>query len=314
MTLHPAVTVVVPTYRRPEFLRRAVASVMEQSLTSWELIIVDDNDAEHEDRRDTEAIVATYASEPRIRYVRHDRNRGGGAARNTGVKASTAPFVAFLDDDDEWHPDKLALQLQCFEGGPADVALAYCRVRVVRAETGRVTIRPTDGRSHTVRDLLRRNTIGTTSCIMCRTSAFLEVGSFDEALPARQDQDLYVRLAQRFEFSFVDEVLVTLHVHGRPRISTDAHASLLAHDVFFAKHRSLIESDPEALGAMRHEQGRHLIEVGRHAEARRVLMKVWRSRPFDVVVLAHVAKTFSLLRALITPAKRFVTRLQGGHR
>ena len=226
MTAHPTVSVVVPTYRRPEFLRRAVASVMSQSVTSWELIIVDDNDAAHEDRRDTEAIVASYASDSRIRYVRHDRNRGGGAARNTGVRASTAPFVAFLDDDDEWHPEKLALQLDRIEGGPIDVALVYCRVRVVRGESGRVTIRPTDGRSHTVRDLLRRNTIGTTSCIMCRTSTLLEVGLFDEALPARQDQDVYVRLAQRFQFAFVDAVLVTLHVHGRPRISTDADGSL----------------------------------------------------------------------------------------
>lgn len=310
----PSVSVVVPTYQRPEFLRRAVASVMGQSLTSWELIIVDDNGADHEDRFETEAIVATYADDPRIRYVRHDRNRGGGAARNTGVEASTAPYVAFLDDDDEWHPDKLALQLECFEGGPSDVAMAYCRVRVVRAETGEVTTRPTDGRSHAVRDLLRRNSIGTTSCIMCRRSAFLDVGSFDEALPARQDQDLYVRLAQRFAFAFVDEVLVTLHVHGRPRISTDANAALRAHDVFFAKHRSLIEADPEALRAMYLEQGRHLIDAGRHAEARRVLTKVWRSRPFDMAVLAQVVKTYPRLRAFIVPTKRFVTRLRGRHR
>jgi glycosyltransferase involved in cell wall biosynthesis len=307
----PRVSVVIPTYRRAGFLPRAIASVTNQTSPAWELIVVDDNEPSGNDRRETEAIMAQYEPNPRIRYIRHERNQGGGAARNSGIRAASAPFVAFLDDDDEWHPTKLERQLATIEPGPADIALVYCRVRVVRVDTGRETVRRTDGRSHTVPDLLRRNTIGTTSCVLCRADALREVGLFDVSLPARQDQDLYLRLAQRYAFAFVDEVLVTLNVHGSPRISTDFDGSIRAHDLFYGKYRTLIEADPETVHVLRRQQGKHLIAARRFDEARQLLTKAVRFRPTDLGVWIDVALTFALPRALARPAKRAIAMLRG---
>lgn len=300
----PRVSVVVPTFRRPQFLRRAVDSVMRQTIDSWELIIVDDNDPDWPERRETEAVVAEYSTDRRVRYIRNPRNIGGGAARNAGIRAAGSEFVSFLDDDDEWHPTKLQRQLDCIEAAPADVALVYCRVRVVNAVTGREALRPTDGRSHSVRDLLRRNTIGTTSAVLCRASALHEVGLFDEALPARQDLDLYIRIAQRYALAFVDEPLVTLFVHGRARISTDFAGSIRALELFVEKHRSLIEADGEAQRALRYQLGYLLVAATRYPEARTVLLAAWRADPADLQVITRLAMTYSVPRAVARSAKR----------
>jgi len=298
----PRVAIVVPTFRRPQFLERAVASVRAQTVASWELIIVDDNDPESAYRRDTEAAVERLDDRSRIRYVRHDRNRGGGAARNTGIRAATAPYVAFLDDDDVWYPTKLERQLAVIEAAPEQVALVYCPFKMVNLITGREVVRRTDGNSHSVKDLLRRNTVGTTSCVLCRTSALHDVGLFDDALPARQDQDLFLRLAERYEFRYVDEVLVTMYLHGRPRISTDSEGSIRAHELFHRKHKALIDADPDVLRVMHHQLGKHLLTATRYAEARTVLLQAWRARPLDLTVLARLAMTFALPRACARPA------------
>jgi glycosyltransferase involved in cell wall biosynthesis len=309
MTEVPHVSVVLPTYRRPEFLQRAVTSVIEQTLQTWELLIVDDNDPGSAERHETEAVVARYATDHRIRYLRHDRNRGGGAARNTGIQEASAPFVAFLDDDDEWDATKLERQLDCIGQDSDDVALVYCRVRVVTVATGRAVLTPTDGRSHSVTDLLRRNTIGTTSCVLCRRSALLDVGLFDESLPARQDQDLYLRLAQSYGFSFVDAVLVTLYVHGGPSISSDLAGPIKAYGMFYDKYRSQIDADPEIRRAMHFQQGKHLLAAERYGEARSMLVRAWHTKPTDVEVLMRLAMTFSVPRALVAPTKRVLARL-----
>ena len=310
MTHPPRVSVVVPTFRRPEYLRRAIASVVGQTLSSWELLIVDDNDPASSARQDTEVIVREFADDPRLRYLHHERNRGGGAARNTGIEAANAAFTAFLDDDDEWHPTKLEQQLACIEQRSDETALVYCRVRVVRLPSGQESLTPTDGRSHGVRELLRRNTIGTTSCVLCRTNALREIGGFDEALPARQDQDLFIRLAQRSAFAFVDEVLVTLYVHGGSSISTNYDGIIHAHEVFYAKYRSLIESDPVTLKALNHQLGKQLIAAERFREARSVLLKTLRMQSTDVDVLYRIALTYALPRAIAHPLRWARARLR----
>lgn len=305
MTWRPHVSVVVPTYRRPEFLGRAIASVAEQTVSSWELIIVDDNPPESSARSETRAIASSYASDKRIRYICHDENRGGAAARNTGIRLATAPYVAFLDDDDEWHPTKLERQLECLENSPNQTALVYCRTRLVDVVTGSETVQRIDGRSHAVKDLLVQNTIGSTSCVLCRVEAVQDVGMFDETLPARQDQDLYLQLALRYEFAFVDAVLVTVYIHDHPRISTDFAGSVAAHDLFYEKYRPRIEADPHVVRIMRHQQGKHLVAAQRYREARTLLTQAWLAKPSDLAVLTRLAMTFSLARWFVGPIKRF---------
>ena len=101
------ISVVIPTYNRPDTLKRAITSVLSQTCTDFEIIIVNDSHQE----RPVWDIINHFADE-RIRYFRNERSKGGNGARNTGIIKSKGEYIAFLDDDDEWLPDKLYLQQQ----------------------------------------------------------------------------------------------------------------------------------------------------------------------------------------------------------
>ena len=120
----PLVSVVIPTFRRPALVRRAVASVLRQSVGELEVIVVaDGTDAAATDA--TRRALAGFEGDPRLRVLAPGRQLGNGGARNFGVDAARAPRVALLDDDDEWLPDKLEHQLPLAEG---EATLVSCRL------------------------------------------------------------------------------------------------------------------------------------------------------------------------------------------
>lgn len=286
----PRVSVVVPTFDRPDMLGRALASVFSQTFTQWELILVDDNGVGTEAQRATAAFVATLPAEPRLSYVVHERNKGGGAARNTGIRHARGEFVAFLDDDDAWYPNKVALQVECFERASADVALVYGGFRRHLQTGGTTVVMPTPGGA-SMTQLLRRNVIGTTSLVMCRRAALEAIGGFDEALRSRQDIDLYVRLAERYPFAFVPELLLDNHQHGGAAIGKNYEATIDAWGRFYAKHKDAFELDPAAHHEFLGRYGRDAVRAGQARLARRLLARAWTLRParLDHLALAAAA-------------------------
>jgi len=107
--LSPKVSIVVPTYNRADFLPKAIQSVLNQTYRDWEMIIVDDGSTDN-----TEEVVKGYKEE-RIRYIVHKYNLGLSAARNTGIKNSRGKYIALLDSDDEWFPEKISCQINIFQ-------------------------------------------------------------------------------------------------------------------------------------------------------------------------------------------------------
>src|SRR4030042_5052103 len=105
----PTVSIIIPTYNRAHLVMRAINSVLDQSFQDFEIIIVDDAS-----RDNTEKMVSGIRDK-RIFYIRHEKNRGGSAARNTGIKQARGEYIAFLDSDDEWLPEKLEKQLKVLE-------------------------------------------------------------------------------------------------------------------------------------------------------------------------------------------------------
>src|SRR3954454_14751931 len=119
------VSIVIPTRNRAELLSRAVRSVLRQTYPDWEVLIVDD--ASSDDTGD----VVQHICDRRVRYWRHPVNEGVAADRNTAMAHSTGRYVAFLDDDDEWFPEKLANQIECFDGLSTAVGLIYSGLYMV---------------------------------------------------------------------------------------------------------------------------------------------------------------------------------------
>ena len=202
---NPLVSVVIPTHNRAELLRRAIKSVLDQTYVNLEIIVVDDASSGN-----THEVVADFG-DPRIRYIRHESNRGGSAARNTGIRAATGEFIAFLDDDDEWEPEKTQEQLRllqrysavlCTSNEPSPGAEAYRSKSTVDLE-----------------DLRRgRFTAGGTGVLMTRAAIIKDV-LFDETLPCYQDWDVFIRVAERCTIGYLNKPLVRYNEGSYGRIS-----------------------------------------------------------------------------------------------
>src|SRR5262245_9487013 len=131
MNGQPEVSVVIPTYNRAGFLKTAITSALAQTLQNFEIIVVDDASQD-----DTEKILRQF-QDSRIRLIRHKTNQGVAAARNTGVVNSKGKFIAFLDDDDQWFPQKLEKQLRVLEKNPT-VGVVYTGSFAVDASSNQI--------------------------------------------------------------------------------------------------------------------------------------------------------------------------------
>jgi glycosyltransferase involved in cell wall biosynthesis len=216
----PLVSVVIPTHNRDVLVGRAIASGLAQSYPQCELIVVDDASSDG-----TSAVVAGFAAEG-VRYMRHADPRGGAAARNTGIQAAAGRLIAFLDDDDEWLPDKLARQVEVFRswsGRPKPIV--YTGLHYVD-ETGTIvqTLTP-QKEGWILPDLLFGNYVGSASTVLVEREALLAVGGFDEALESCQDWDLWICLAAKRPFVALPDPLVKHYAHPE-RIDTNLAAQI----------------------------------------------------------------------------------------
>jgi glycosyltransferase involved in cell wall biosynthesis len=224
------VSVVIPAYNRATTIRRAIDSVLAQTWQDFEVVIVDDGST------DTTADVVRAVNDPRVALIQHQQNRGGSAARNTGIRASSAPFIAFLDSDDEWVATKLERQLAVFLRSDDRLALVYTGVDRMTLD-GCVTRHVPSRRFDLARDLLIKNVIGETSLGMVRRSALDCVGGFDESLPSSQDLDLWLRLCERFDADLVPEPLARVAKGSADRISADLQRTAVGRQLYCQKHR-----------------------------------------------------------------------------
>jgi glycosyltransferase involved in cell wall biosynthesis len=228
----PLVSVVVPTYNRAHLLRRAIKSVLAQTFSDFELIIVDDGSTD-----ETNEAVEEF-DDPRIRFIRQPVRGGANRARNRGIEASRGEWVAFLDSDDEWLPRRLEAQVKRLQqDDPMGATVGYCLI--VKHNDLTQETRPSRKSVHegdVFDDLLLDRMPKATSAYMVKRSALLEVDGFDETMPSRQDIDLWLRLAQAGNrFAAVSERLVVIHSNHGPRISRDSTAKLRGARLFNRK-------------------------------------------------------------------------------
>ena len=180
----PLVSVIVPTYNRAAIVTRALRSILDQTYQNTEILVVDDASSDN-----TQEVIAGLR-DPRIRYLRHDRNRGGSVARNTGIKAARGEYLAFLDSDDEWLADKLRVQVAAMR--EKGIPFSYCQS--IRTENGVTHHYPQ--RAYAGGSLLKylafdpEGGMSTPSFVLHRGVAV----RFDEALSVFQDWDFALQI------------------------------------------------------------------------------------------------------------------------
>lgn len=206
----PTVSIVIPTYDRLAYLKEAVQSVLAQTVADWELIVVDDGSTD-----DTVMWLESLV-EPRITVVRQAHTGNRSRLRNLGVERARARWIAFLDSDDLWHPDKLAVQLEQLAANPTR-RWSCTGIRFIDAQGAPVPQRsgtPYAAQSGWILEpLLMFTAAATMPTLMVEKSLLDEIGGFDETFLLREDYELEVRLAARAEIHALEDALTIVRHH-----------------------------------------------------------------------------------------------------
>lgn len=204
------VSTIIPAYNARAFIERALQSALAQKIPNSEIIVVDDGSTDG-----TRELVASFATQG-VRLVCHENRGGASAARNTGVAIARGEYVAFLDADDEWMPEKLDKQLALISTNPG-MTIVSCRANLFDEngrDTGDIYRGATPARgSNAWRTLLAYPSIATPS-VLARRSAICAVGGFNRWLPVGEDQDMWIKLGLLGDVGYIDHTLV--HVHSTP--------------------------------------------------------------------------------------------------
>ena len=263
------ISIIIPTCSRSHFLHASLESALKQTYDNTEILIVDDNgEGSTEQARSYEA-VKKYIDGKKVKYIRHERQKGGSAARNTGIKESAGKYTAFLDDDDSWNDKKIEKQFELLKKSDSETGLIYCGVRIKNAKKNFDRIVLPVKRGYILRDLLLRNHIRSTSCILCKKKFLSQAGMFDEKLPIRQDIDLYIRMSQICKFDFINEPLVMFNQHEETRISHSVANRIDANYILFEKFKDTYKLHPKAHSQFHYTQGKLLLKLQDYSKARK---------------------------------------------
>jgi glycosyltransferase involved in cell wall biosynthesis len=260
----PRVSIILPSFNRAHLLPRAIASVQAQTVTDWELSIVDDASTD-----DTPALLQRIAGDARIRTWRLATNQGQAAARNRGIEAARGKFLAFIDSDDEWLPEMLAILLDAWERASCKPGVVHCdMLRVRRSGSARRLPTPEVRRDRLINPVTRDyqvKNLGITSVLItpeCPPAAV----RFDERLRAFEDLELLTRLAGLTDFLPVHRPQVRYHAGagvstGYSRVAESRRRLVYRHREWFARH-------PEALALQYGKIARAYLRGGQVAQAK----------------------------------------------
>lgn len=235
--MNKSISVVIPTSCRTiQSLNNAVQSVLAQSLFVYEIIIVDDNSEKTLSKN-----IFSYCCKNKLVYIASN-NVGAAAARNVGINIARGSYIAFLDDDDIWLPNKLQLQIPLFS--EENVGLVYSRGYTIHTDMPNKTIiMPYSTDSYyktevTYNNLLEKNYIGTTTQLVVKKSVLIHINGFDESLPSRQDYDLCLRIARYYRCLGVDDYLFMHYIHSSNQITASAYINMRGYQMLFEKYKS----------------------------------------------------------------------------
>ncbi|UWG52008.1 Glycosyl transferase family 2 [Halalkaliarchaeum sp. AArc-CO] len=282
----PLVSVVIPTYNRPELLTRAVESALTQTYEKIEIVVVDDGS-------DIPARKTLSQYNTSVRIITHNENRGGSVARNTGIRCSRGKYIAFLDDDDVWESNKISKQVSKFESCDSEVGLVYCWIRRTDTDGQTILVKNSKNNGKVTTDILLQNFVGSYSSVMVKRQVIDEAGLPDVQFERWQDREWYLRLSHICEFEYVPEILVTQEKQG----GNNYQKLKRSKEVFIDKYQQEIENSGRLLerkvkSNLCYEVGSAGVRKGELREARRYLLKSICYNPFNYMSVMFFILSF----------------------
>lgn len=233
------VTVIIPTYKRARYIDRAIKSVFDQSYSDIEIIVVDDNDASSNERRLMEEKMKKYEGEKNFRYIKHQKNRNGAVARNTGIKIAKGEYITFLDDDDYFISNRIEILVDYMEKNK-EYQMAYTNGFVCN---GKKVVNKFNGckeMDYIKELLLVHSFIGTGSNMFFRTDALRSIEGFDINFKRHQDLEVLIRFLCRYKIKGIDKILVIKDNTDRCN-QPDVEGMTKAREFYLNRFRDIIE-------------------------------------------------------------------------
>jgi len=280
----PTISVIVPTHNRPERVRKAVQSVLAQTFQDLEVIVVDDG----MERRADAALQEIH--DARVMYLQHDKNKGAAAARNTGIRAARAPYIAFLDDDDVYLPRKLEIQYQALRKHEAIIDFVFSAVAMYHERLGepREQRYVREGIGNFYEQLLAHRLRILTPSVLIKRSVLEKVGGFDERLPSNQEWDLLIRVAQESKGYYMDVVVARAHIGaGADHIGGNLEKRIKGRELLLHKHYTALQQRPIVLANHYFWLGLLCRDNGEFRKARSYFFKAWLHHKLIMRFLAH---------------------------
>lgn len=278
----PLVSVIIPTRNRSSLLSRALNSVLNQSYDNLEVIIIDDASED-----DTTKEVDKYRPKfKRLKYIRNNKQCGGAAARNIGIRNATGKYIAFLDDDDEWLPEKTLKQLTILESSPNIGAVSCWYNRIYNNKIQKVRLIA----EVSFEFLLWENFMGSFSLCVVR-SELAKTVRFDPFLSSSQDWQFWLELSMVTRIHIAEDFLVNYHDHSGERISRSYNSKYLGLRRLYFTYRDYMREDCRV-----------------YRLTYLIIYRIFNSQIIDNKFLCRIIQTPKMLSLLKDKTSRFVLR------
>lgn len=277
------VSVIITTYGRAgDLIFEAINSVRNQTYKYIEIIVVDDNGLGTEIQKNNEKI---FRSENGIRYIANKKNSGAQVSRNVGILASKGQYIACLDDDDIWMPEKIEKQVALMES--ENLALVFCNgYRFYNDDLDNKKLYQYNFISDRELDFtteLRSDHIGSTSIPLMRKDCISQTGLFDVDMPARQDYEMWLRFCRYFKVKGINEPLFYYRYHSGARITKSYDKEILSYQLLWKKYREDYKKDRVASASILFTLCRTYMKSGHAAKAALYGIRAFLSSPKEVV-------------------------------
>lgn|SRR5699024_2060459 len=286
------VSIILTTYKRkPEMVKRAIDSALNQTYRNLELIIVDDSPDSYELRKDVASMIYSI-SDNRLIYIKHKMNRGACVARNTGIEKSNGEYIMYFDDDDELLPDKVFTSIEQFHS--QEIGLVYSQNYVIDQYNNKILkINPAHS-GYVFDELIKGNFV--LAFPLIRRECFDKCGLFDEKMLSMQDYEMWLRIAEKYKFEHVAKPLSNVYHHKEERISTNIKKKIQGAQEINSRYYEYLNENPIAKNVRLMKLAKFYALGNEFKKSTQTWINATTSRPFNVY--SNLRYSLTILKSL----------------